>query len=243
MTEAAVQSVRVRGRAHRLVPSRFPPVGVFDRVATPADAIAAMELESLTNDRVRIALERSAVLPEGEWVVGVPGATIVMAAFLHAAPGGGRFNAPQLGAWYGARDLQTAIRETIHHHSRRLAASDLGFDATITMRELVTTLDARLVDLRGRHVQQPALYHPDDYTVAQQFGEACRARGDIGIVWTSVRRSTGECVVIYRPRALLPVTQGRHLEYRWHGRPEPEVLQLESFGSTEPETPRLKAIG
>ena len=243
MTEAAVQSVRVRGRTHRLVPSRFPPVGVFDRVASPADAIAAMELESLTNDRVRIALERSAVLPEGEWVVGVPGATIVMAAFLHAAPGGGRFNASQLGAWYCARDLQTAIRETIHHHSRRLAASDLGFDATITMRELVTTLDARLVDLRGRHVQQPALYHPDDYTVAQQFGEACRARGDIGIVWTSVRRSTGECVVIYRPRALLPVTQGRHLEYRWHGRPEPEVLQLESIGGTEPETPRLKAIG
>lgn len=202
-----------------------------------------MELESLTNDRVRIALERSAVLPESDWVVGVPGATIVMAAFLHAAPGGGRFNASQLGAWYCARDLQTAIRETIHHHSRRLAASDLGFDATITMRELVTTLDARLVDLRGRHVQQPALYHPDDYTVAQQFGEACRARGDIGIVWTSVRRSTGECVVIYRPRALLPVTQGRHLEYRWHGRPEPEVLQLESIGGTEPETPRLKAIG
>ena len=243
MTEAAVQSVRVRGRTHRLVPSRFPPVGVFDHVASPADAIAAMELESLTNDRVRVALERSAMLPESDWVVGVPGATIVMAAFLHAAPGGGRFNAPRLGAWYGARDLQTAIRETIHHHSRRLAASDLGFDATITMRELVTALDARLVDLRGRHVQHPALYHPDDYTVAQQFGEACRARGDIGIVWNSVRRSTGECVVIYRPRALLPVTQGRHLEYRWHGRPEPEVLQLESIGTTELETPRLKFIG
>ena len=222
-------SIRVRGRVHRLVPSRFPPIGVFDRVATPADAIAAMELESLTNDRVRIAIERSAILPDADWVIGVPGATLVMAAFLHAAPDGGRFNGPQLGAWYAARDLQTAVRETIYHHTQRLAASALGFDATITMRELVTSLDARLVDLRGRQADFPALYDAADYSASQPFGEARRQAGDIGIVWNSVRRPAGECVVIYRPRALLPVTQGQHLEYRWHGAPEPEVLRLESI--------------
>lgn len=221
--------VRIRGRTHRLVPSRFPPIGVFDRVASPADAIAAMELESLTNDRVRIAIERSALLPDDDWVVGVPGATFVMAAFLHAAPEGGRFNGPQLGAWYAARDLQTAVRETVYHHTRRLAASAMGFDATITMRELVASLDVRLVDLRGRRAEHPALYDPDDYTQSQQFGEARRAAGHAGIVWNSVRRPAGDCVVIYRPRALLPVTQGRHLEYRWHGEPEPEVLRLESI--------------
>ncbi len=223
------QAARIRGRAHRLVPSRFPPIGVFDRVATPADAIAAMELESLTNDRVRIAIERSAVLPDDDWVVGVPGATLVMAAFLHAAPDGGRFNAPRLGAWYAARDLQTAISETVYHHARRLAASALGFDATITMRELVTTLDARLIDLRGKRDEFAELYHPEDYTQSQKFGEARRADNDIGIVWDSVRRADGECVVIYRPRMLLPVTQGQHLEYRWHGSPVPEVLRLESI--------------
>ena len=223
------QAARIRGRAHRLVPSRFPPIGVFERVASPTDALAAMELESLTNDRVRIAIERSAIMRDDEWVVGVPGATLVMAAFLHAAPEGGRFNGPQLGAWYAARDLQTAISETIYHHTKRLTASAMGFDATITMRELVTTLDARLIDLRGRQSEFVALYDPDDYTASQKFGEARREAGDIGIVWNSVRRSDGECVVIYRPRLLLPVTQGRHLEYRWHGSPVPEVLRLESI--------------
>jgi RES domain-containing protein len=221
---------RVRGRAHRLVPSRFPPVGVFDRVASPADAIAAMELESLTNDRVRIALERSAVLPDRDWLLGVPGATIVMAAFLHAAPEGGRFNGPRLGAWYAARDLTTAVRETIYHHTRRIAASAMGFHATITMRELITSLDARLIDLRGRQHEHATLYDPDDYAASQAFGEAQRSAGHVGIIWNSVRRPEGECVVIYRPRSLLPVTQGRHLEYRWHGAPEPEVLRLESIG-------------
>lgn len=225
----APSSTRVRGRLHRLVPSRFPPIGVFDTVATPADAVAAMELESLTNDRVRIALERSAVLAPGDWVVGVPGATVVMAAFLHAASEGGRFTGPRLGAWYAARDLSTAIGETVYHHTRRLEASAIGFHATITMRELVTSLDARLVDLRNQHATYPVLYDRDDYTASQQFGEACRDRGDVGIVWTSVRRPAGECVVVYRPRAVGQVTQGQHLEYRWHGARDPEVLRLESI--------------
>lgn len=229
MTTPPIATTRVRGRAHRLVPSRFPPIGVFDRVATPADAIDAMELESLTNDRVRIALERSAVLPDADWVLGVPGATIVMAAFLHAAPDGGRFNGPKLGAWYAARDLTTAVRETSYHHTRRIAASAMGFDATITMRELITTLDARLIDVRGYQLQHAELYDPDDYSASQTFGELQRHSGHIGIVWNSVRRREGECVVIYRPRSLLPVTQGQHLEYRWHGEPEPEVLRLESM--------------
>jgi RES domain len=73
------------------------------------------------------------------------------------------------------------------------------------------------------------MYDPDDYSASQTFGEAQRSAGQIGIVWNSVRRPAGECVVIYRPRSLLPVTQGQHLEYRWHGVPEPEVLRLESL--------------
>lgn len=229
MTAADLPRTRVRGRTHRLVPSRFPPIGVFDQVATREDAIAAMQLESLTNDRIRIAIERSELMPAEDWVTGVPGATSVMAAFLHAAPEGGRFTGAHLGAWYAARDLTTAIRETVYHNTRRLAASAMGFFSSITMRELVSTIDARLVDLRDAADTHPALFASDDYGASQRFGEECRTHGDVGIVWPSVRRRGGECVVIYRPRVLPPVTQGRHLEYRWNGEPEPEILALESM--------------
>jgi hypothetical protein len=51
-----------------------------------------MELVGWTNDR--LVAERIARLPENEWVYGVPNASIVMAAFLHVAPGGMRFNGP-----------------------------------------------------------------------------------------------------------------------------------------------------
>src|SRR5208282_3774370 len=91
--------------AHRLIPSRFPPIGAFDTVADAADAQAVMELEGWTNDR--LVAERLARLAQHDWVFGRPNASVVMAAFLHTAPGGLRFNAGELGAWYAAASLIT----------------------------------------------------------------------------------------------------------------------------------------
>lgn len=76
--------------AHRLVPSRFPPIGLFDTVATAADAAAVMELSGWTNDR--LVAERIDRLPRDQWVYGRANASVVMASFLHVAPGGMRFN-------------------------------------------------------------------------------------------------------------------------------------------------------
>jgi hypothetical protein len=44
-----------------------------------------MDLVGWTNDR--LVVDRIARLPQTEWVYGVPNASIVMAAFLHVAPG------------------------------------------------------------------------------------------------------------------------------------------------------------
>ena len=93
--------------SHRLIPSRFPPIGLFDTVATMADAEAVMELAGWTNDR--LVRQRLARLPQSEWVFGRANSSIVMAAFLHAAPDGLRFNGPDLGAWYAAATLTTAV--------------------------------------------------------------------------------------------------------------------------------------
>jgi hypothetical protein len=85
---------------HRLIPSQFLPIGLFDTVSTAADLSAVMELVGWTNDR--LVADRIDRLPQSEWVYGTPNASIVMAAFLHVAPGGMRFNGPELGAWYAA---------------------------------------------------------------------------------------------------------------------------------------------
>lgn len=219
---------RVRGIGHRLVPSKFPPIGVFDAVATPEDALAAMRLEGLTNDRLQISIRRAALFPKEDWLVGQAGAQAVMAAFLHASADGGRFTGPALGAWYSARSLETAISETKFHSSKRIVASaGLNLHATIAMREWTHTFDARFVDLRGARERFVELYDPDSYTKSQPFGERVRANGGAGIVYDSVRHSGGTCLVMYRPRMVAPVKQGVHLEYRWTGEATPAVFQLE----------------
>jgi hypothetical protein len=87
-----------RARTHRLTASRWPTIGVFDTVASADDLKAALLLASLTDDRVNETLTRLGRLGRSEWLAGRPGATLVMAAFCHPAPGGGRFNSEALGA-------------------------------------------------------------------------------------------------------------------------------------------------
>ncbi|HEY2123647.1 MAG TPA: hypothetical protein VGH07_08640, partial [Chthoniobacterales bacterium] len=74
---------------HRLVPGRFPPVGVLDVVASPEDLDAIFELEGWTNDRISSELGILQRIPKEEWVLGVPQAMVIMSSFCHPRPSGG----------------------------------------------------------------------------------------------------------------------------------------------------------
>ncbi|WP_170145864.1 RES family NAD+ phosphorylase [Rhodoplanes elegans] len=221
----------MRATTHRLIASRYPPVGVFDDLATdPQDLAAAYLLEQLTNDRLSPVTRRLPLLPPDEIVQG-PGATLVMAAFLHADPAGGRFTDGRLGAWYAALDRDTAIAETVHHATRRLRLSDGAFPSSIQMRALTAGIDCRLVDLRGAGESRPELYDPVDYTASRTFGTTLRwpanGAGANGIVYDSVRTPGGTNVCVFRPSLVrLPVLQGDHLEYRWDRTGAVTVLKL-----------------
>ena len=74
----------------RIIPSRFPPIGLFDRVAAPEDLEAVIELESMTNPRLRDEIGEIQLVPPDERISG-PGTSIIMAAFTHLNPEGSRF--------------------------------------------------------------------------------------------------------------------------------------------------------
>jgi hypothetical protein len=234
MTAPARAQVNVA--THRMIASRFPTVGVFDDLtADPEDLVVAFLLESATNDRLAILSRRLPLLPESEIAHG-PGATMLMAAFLHADEAGGRFTDGRLGAWYAALDVETAITETLYHSTRRLRLSDGAFPSSIQMRQLIASIDCTLVDLRGLQTQRPELYDPDDYTASRRFGIGLRwprtGAGENGIVYESVRRARGTNVCVYRPSLVqLPVMQADHYEYRWNGAGEPTVLKLTNVTS------------
>ncbi|MCC6890829.1 MAG: RES family NAD+ phosphorylase [Hyphomicrobiales bacterium] len=229
---------RVRATTHRLIASRFPTIGVFDDLAQDRDDLAvAFLLESATNDRLGNLSGRLSLLPPEEIVQG-PGATLVMGAFLHADPAGGRFTDGRLGAWYASSDIKTAIAETVYHNTRRLRLSGGAFPTSIQMRALVARIDCRLVDLRGLGKKRPELYDAHRYQASQDFGTALRwpksGTGANGITYDSVRRKGGVNVCVYKPSLIrLPVNQSDHYEYRWDAKGHVLVLKL---SNVEPGT-------
>lgn len=193
----------------RLIPSRFPPVGLFDTVATAADLPAVMELVGWTNDR--LLPERLRRLPEAEWVFGRPNSSVVMASFLHVSPTGARFNGAELGAWYAAADLRTAAAE-VGHHLRREAVARSQRQPRRTYRAYSATIDGDCIDIRSMRPSRPDLYDPASYAASQPFGEALRRTGETGLLYASVRLAGGENVVAYRPSRILDVVQADHFE-------------------------------
>jgi len=197
--------------SYRLIPSRFPPIGLFDTVATAADLDAVMDLAGWTNDR--LVAERVARLPIDERVHGRTNASIVMASFLHVAPGGMRFNGPDLGAWYAAARLTTAVAE-VAHHLRREAVATGAKALSRQYRVYSARLEGDYLDIRDQQAARSEVYASDDYAAGQAMGEAVRASGGAGILFDSLRHAGGINVVAHRPRNVQDVTQGDHYELR-----------------------------
>jgi hypothetical protein len=213
--------------SYRVVPSRFPPIQLFERVADPADLEAVFAVEALTNDRLRDETGELWRVAPTERVSGA-GAGYVMAPFTHVAPGGGRFSDATFGAYYAAAAVETAVAETTYHRGRFLSATREP-PMELDMRVLVATVDAEVHDVRGLGAARPELYHGTDYAAGQAFARAARAAGSWGIAYDSVRHAGGECVAVLRPRAVSQCRQARHLTYVWDGRSIALVYEKRAF--------------
>ena len=196
--------------SYRLIPSQFPPIGLFDTIATAADAVAVMELTGWTNDRQ--VNDRITRLPEDLWVYGRPNSSVIMGSFLHVAPGGMRFNRAELGAWYAATEIQTAIAE-VAHHLRRDAIASHAPSMSRTYRTYSSALAGdEYRDIRGLSAAQPEIYRSEAYSAAQDFGESVRSAGQCGIIYDSLRRRNGINLVAFIPPNITDVMQTEHFE-------------------------------
>ena len=215
--------VRWRGAA-RLVPSRFPVAGLFDRVADPADLEAVFELEGWTNDRISNEVGLLHAVPREEWVVGKPMASVVMAAYCHPRVGGARFSGEDRGAWYAARTVETALVESIYHRSREIGEVG-GYDTRMQLRVYLADFSTQFHDVRTiRGVS--AVYDPDDYSASRRLARTLFREGSNGVVYRSVRHAGGECLACFRPPLVRNVRIGGHYEFRWEGAAEPTVRKL-----------------
>lgn len=209
----------------RLIPSRYPSVGILDQVASPDDLNAIIELETWTNDRISTEIGTLHRLPQDEWVLGKPMASVIMAAFCHPGMQGGRFNGPDRGAWYAGRSLQTAHAEVIHHRTCDL--EEIGvFDTYVQVRAYLADFHSLFVDIRERRHTFDRLYDPNSYAASQAFARGLLESGANGVVYRSVRDARGECIACFRPKLVKNVRVGQHFEYRWNGSRTPSIRRL-----------------
>jgi hypothetical protein len=208
----------------RVIPSRYPTIHLFERVADPADWEALYWIESLTNPRLRDEVGDLELVPRDERAFG-PGATVIMAPFTHLDPAGSRFADGSYGAFYAAASLTTSVAETRYHRDIFLRATQQD-PIELDMRSYQADVSARFHDIRGQRTRLPDIYDPDSYISSQVFGSRLKLTGSNGIAYDSVRHLGGECLAIFRPRLIQNLRQGVHLRYVWDGGRISRVYEL-----------------
>jgi RES domain len=223
--ESALAVSEVRWQpCFRVIPSRYPTIHLFERVADPAEWEALYWIESLTNPRVRNEVGDIELVPPAERAFG-PGSSVIMAPFTHLDPSGSRFADGTFGAFYAALTLATSVAETCFHRETFLRATRER-PLELDMRSYLADVAAQFHDIRGKRAGMSDIYDPDSYISSQVLGRQLKNSGSNGIVYDSVRHPAGECVAIYKPRLILNLRQGVHLRYVWDGNRISRVYEL-----------------
>ena len=165
-------------------------------------------------------------LPRDEFVHGISGAAFINASFAYWKPREpNRFNARR-GAWYAALEVETCLAEVAFHMSDFLAKSGV-WKGVADYAEMFASMAGEFVDLRGR--PDHSCLDPDaaiGYPVGNAIADAARAQGLNGVIYPSVRRPGGTCVVALWPHAVQSVAQGALYRLEWSGKQEPTITPI-----------------
>jgi RES domain-containing protein len=209
---------------HRLIPVRDTEESVLSRLAEDEKELQTLfELDGATNDRL---LGEANLLPGisvHELLFGVAYAHIVNAAFTHAHPLGSRFNGPDRGAWYAAFELETAETEIAFHKTQELAEVNWPEPETFSFHDYLADFRADFHDIRG-DTQYSDCLDPNSYGNSQRLARELLAAGSAGIIYPSVRRSNGTCLVCFRPALVTNVRQDCTVTVAFHDPGQPPVI-------------------
>jgi hypothetical protein len=208
---------RVRWKAsYRIIPSRYPPISVFERIADPDDRELLMALEGLTNPRLRQQAGEISLVPPSRRVSG-PGASVVMAPFTHASKDRPtRFSSGAYGVYYAGHKFETALREVAFHMGAFYARTrDPPHEETFRTYE--GPIDTLLHDLRTGDWKAFLDPDPATYPHPQALGRQLRESGSNGVVYPSVRHPKGECIGAFWPDIVKVPMQTKHVMLKWDG--------------------------
>lgn len=200
-------------KTYRIIRTIYPPIDLFEDIADPRDWETLAAVEAKTNPLVRDEIGDLGKVPLARRVGG-PGASLVMAPFVHCSINRpGRFTDGSYGIWCAGDSEEVALAETIYHHQKLMTATNEEPGWTSDFRVLISSLDRPLHDVND---VADAL-HPENYAPSRLLGAELRGAGSDGLTWNSVRQPGGGCVGLFWPDVVPIPIQGSHFGYHWNG--------------------------
>lgn len=212
----------------RLIPqTRHKPPVLRGLVDSDAEAAILAELEGETSARLVAEREGSGALDRRELAFArrthdliLYGQSHINAAFAYTRAGGNRFNDEARGAWYCAWDALTSAAEVGFHRTRELGY--IGrYEGEARYVELLADFIGDFPDLGGANAHpsldaDPAIGYPAGQALAADL----RRQGHRGLIYPSVRRTGGRCLVAFDPSAVQNVRPGATWVLSWSGKPD-----------------------
>jgi hypothetical protein len=211
-----------------LIPSRFPPVPLYRRIAAGYDDDIATIAE-LHNPRL---IEKQRVLGQSDVAVNETSPRFQNwnhAPFAYSNPEGSWFFDRFVRCLEMAQDRQTALAVSVAKRERflqRTAEAPMGLDMRMLSRKVCGMfLDARSV---------PATLHLEE---RRRLGVdlLARAKSDrlAGVLYRSSERPTGTRICVLDGNVLDRAIQGEHFRYSWDGDRVSSLYAFNNFGADE----------
>lgn len=204
---ADLPAVEIDQQFHNLIPSRFPPVEVYERIAGGRDQLFKA-IEEMTNPRVR---ERER-LTRGLAVVDQDHPRFKNwnhAPFVYANPDGARFYGADRNVVELAEELQTALAISVERREEflRRTAEPPTF---IEIRQIVRPV-------RGSYLDATGWDGIAERKQRLELGKMAVERQLDGILFHPPERPTARCLVVLKAECLGRPLQGEHFKYVWNG--------------------------
>lgn len=222
MLSAALEDAPViqwTGEAFRLIPSRFPPINVYEGLVANDRQEQIAAVENLTNPRLR-SLSRLQQTVQGDIHANPTLQNWNLAPFAYGNPDGSTFfdeNRPCLEV---ALDRQTALAVSVAKRQSFMEATQeapIGLD----VRMLCTPVSGQFWDLRCVVGALSNLKKKQRYELGVRIPESAQ-----GILYHPPERQGGTCLAILTGEVLERSQQTVHYRYVWDGKC---ITQLYAF--------------
>lgn len=213
----------------RLVNSRFPPISLFEDVASPEEFDALYRIQALTNPRIQTEVGNLEMVRREEIPFGISGCSYATAPFTHVNPEGSRFSDGSFGMLYIGDTTETAIAE-VEYHQRKYWAGvhGLHYDRFVFRNLKVSFGDAGFRDACALSPNHP-IYNPDSYQASRELGLELKKSRVSGLRYHSVRNPGSTCWGTYTPSVVTEIIQTSHYEMVWSGQEISSVSRLETL--------------